>query len=474
MNTVPELSRKTLIEVAELIRKRDVSPVEVTRGMLDRIENLDKKLHSYLTVATALALDQARKAEEEISKGQYRGPLHGMPVAVKDLIFTKDVPTTCASKILSDWTPDYNATVMEKLYEAGVVLLGKLTLTEFAGIGYHPLIPPALNPWDPNRWTGSSSSGSGVATAACLCFGSLGTDTGGSVRFPAGACGVVGVKPTYGRVSRHGVFPLAESLDHVGPLTRSVEDVAVFMQAIAGFDTNDPTTRREPVPDYLETLKKGVRNVRVGVDWAYCSARVDPVIKRAVVAATKVLEDLGARIEEVKLSGIEEATQTWGVIFTAECGASHEATYPSRADDYSPPFRAFLHEAEKMRGIDYAKAYSARQRVGRVIDDLFQSVDLLLCPSMGIVQLPLNGKPLEAVITPEIADDLLRFTSPFSLSGSPTISLPCGFSSEGLPLSLQIVGRHGAEAAVMQAGYAYEQATEWHKRQPPLSLGFSS
>ena len=468
MNPVSELCTKTLTDVAGLVKTKGASPVEVTVAMLERIERLDRKLHSYLTVARDLALQQARRAEQEISKGYYRGPLHGIPLAVKDLICTRNVRTTCASKILADWVPDYNATVIEKLYAAGVVLLGKLTLTEFAGIGYHPTIQPALNPWDSNRWTGSSSSGSGVATAASLCFGSLGTDTGGSVRFPAAACGIVGLKPTYGKVSRYGVFPLAESLDHVGPMTRSVEDAAVLLQAIAGFDANDPTTRREPVPDYLANLKNGVRGICIGVDWSYCSARVDPEISEAILAATKVLGDLGARIQEVEVSSIEEAIGAWGVIFTAECAASHEATYPSRAADYSPPFRAFLEESEKVRGLDYAKAHAARQKVSRMVDNLLQTVDLLVCPTMGMVPMRLNGAAPEEIITPEIGHDLLSFTSPFSLSGNPTISVPCGFSTDGLPLSLKIIGRHGQESLLMQAAYAYEQATTWHQRRPSV------
>ncbi len=468
MTAAAELCTRTLTEAAELIRKREISPVELTQAMLDRISALDSKLHSYITVTSDLALRQAHLAEQEINKGDYRGPLHGTPIAVKDLIYTKDIRTTCASKILADWLPEYNATVIEKLYAAGAVLLGKLSLTEFAGIGYHPSIQLPLNPWNADRWPGSSSSGPGVATAASLCFGSIGTDTGGSILFPAAACGIVGMKPTYGRVSRYGVFPLAESLDHVGPMTHNVEDAAVILSAIAGFDPDDPTTRREPLPDYLKTLKDGVKNLRIGMNEAYCTLRVEPQIGKAMMAVTEVLRDLGANIQEVKFSGVEEAIGTWGVIFTAECGSAHETTYPSRADDYSPSFRAFLQDADKVRGIDYAKAHVARQRVSRMIDDSLQSVDLLLCPTMGMVPIALNGRPFEEVISPERAHDLLGFTSPFSLSGSPTISVPCGFSTEGLPLSLQIIGRHGDEGSVMQAAYAYEQSTEWHKRRPPL------
>jgi amidase len=462
-----QLYKHSLAEVADLIKRKQVSPVEVTTEMLERIDRVDSALHSYVTVSRDLALEQARKAESEISKGNYLGPLHGIPIAVKDLIYTKDVRTTCASKILCDWTPEYNATVIEKLYDAGAVLLGKLTLTEFAGIGYHPTFTPALNPWDANHWTGTSSSGSGVAVAASLCFGALGTDTGGSIRFPSAACGVVGVKPTYGKVSRYGVFPLAESLDHVGPICRSVEDAAILLQAIAGFDPNDATTRRESVPDYLANLKAGVKGLRIGVDWSHCS-RTDAETREALVAAAKVLNNAGAQIQEVKFSLIEDAIGAWGAIFTGECGASHEATYPARADDFSVPFRNFLEGAETLRGIDYAKAYAVRQRVTRMIDDLLQEVDLLLSPTMGRAAMKLDGLPLEEVVTPEVGHDLLSFTAPFSLSGNPTVSVPCGFNLDGLPLSLKLIGRHGSEALILQAAHAYEQATTWHKQRPPV------
>lgn len=466
MDLSSERGTRTLMEVARLIRRKEVSPVELTYDMLRRVEEIDPKLHSYITVAPEVALRQAAVAEAEIVDGHYRGPLHGIPLAVKDLIFTKGIRTTCASKILSDWVPDYDATVITKLETAGAVLLGKLSLTEFAGIGYHPSVEMPLNPWNANYWPGSSSSGSGIATAASLCFGSLGTDTGGSLRFPAGACGVVGLKPTYGRVSRHGVFPLAESLDHVGPMTRSVIDAAALLQAIAGFDRNDPTTLCEAVPDYLAEVEGEIDNLRIGVDWSYCSDGVEEEISVAALAAIKVFEGLGAYIQDVNISLIEEAIGAWGVIFAAECVASHEATYPSKADDYSPAFRGFLQEGSNVRGVDYAKAYATRQSIRRMVEDLFQEVDLLFCPTMGMVPLALNGLPFEEVISPDRAHDLLRFTCPSSLTGSPAIAVPCGFSSEGLPISLQLIGRHAEESTVMRAGYAYERATEWHKRRP--------
>src|SRR5215510_9571534 len=377
MATVAELCSATLTEVAELIRKKEISPVELTRAMLDRITALDGKLYSYLTVSADLALQQARAAEQEITKGAYRGPLHGVPIAVKDLCYTKGIRTTCASQILAHWVPDYNATVVDKLNAAGAVLLGKLGMTEFALGGYHPTIHPPVNPWAADRWPGASSSGSGAATAACLCFGSLGSDTGGSIRFPSASCGIVGVKPTYGKVSRYGVFPLGWSLDHIGPMTRSVADAAVMLRTIAGFDPQDPTTRRATVRDYLDTVYNGVKGIRIGVDEQYCTDGVDPQVSKAVLATTSVLKNLGASIQEVKVASINEATDIWYTICAAETAAAHEQWYPSQADAYGPTFRAFLADGVKISGIDYAKADVTRRGVRRMLDDILQQVDLL-------------------------------------------------------------------------------------------------
>ncbi len=469
MANVAELCTKNLTEVAGLIKKKEVSPVELTQAMLDRIAALDGKLYSYLTVTSDLALQQARAAEQEIAQGKYRGPLHGVPIAVKDLCFTKGIRTTCSSKILSDWKPDYDATVVERFSNAGAVLLGKLSMTEFALSGYHPSIHPPVNPWAADRWPGASSSGSGVATAACLCFGSLGSDTGGSIRFPSASCSIVGVKPTYGRVSRYGVFPLGESLDHIGPMTRSVADAATMLRIIAGFDPKDPTTRRVTVRDYVDLLTfNGVKGVRIGVDESYCTTQVDPQVSKAVLATTATFKELGAEIREVKYSVSNADLDDWFTICAAETAAAHEKWFPSRAADYGPTFRSFLEEGVKVRGIDYVNATVRRQFVRRALDDLFQNVDVLLCPSMPLLPMAVKDFPPDAPLSRGGASGLLRLTGPFDLTGSPTISLPCGFSKEGLPISLQLVGRHDEEGLLVQAGHVYEQATEWHAKQPQV------
>lgn len=467
MPSAADLCTKSLTEVADLIRRRQVSPVEVTRAVLERIEALDAKLHGYLTVTADLALDAAREAEREVVAGRYRGPLHGTPLGIKDLCATRGVRTTCASRVLADWVPDEDATVVDKLKAAGAVLLGKLNMTEFAYGGYHPSLPVPVNPWRPDRWPGASSSGSGVATATGLCFGALGSDTGGSIRFPAAACGIVGVKPTYGRVSRAGVFPLAESLDHIGPMTRRVADAAVLLAAIAGFDAKDPTTRREPVPDYLDRLGRGVRGLRIGVDEAYCTDETEPGVSRAALGTASVLEQAGATLVEVRTDGLLEAARDWYVVCAAEAAAAHERWFPQRAGDYGPTFRALLEDGTRLRALEYARAHVARQRVRRVLDDVWQQADLLLCPSMPTLPPPVAEFGPDAVLPGDAVAPLLRFTAPFDFTGSPTVSVPCWFDPSGLPLSLQLAGPVGADDVVLRAGHAYEQATEWHTRRPP-------
>ena len=466
MADVNELCTKTLTEVAGLLKNKDVSPVELTQAMLDRIAALDGRLRSYFTVTADLALEQAAAAEAEIRKGGYRGLLHGIPIAVKDLCYTAGIPTTAASPMYADFKPDFNATVVDRFYQAGAVMLGKLAMTEFALSGYHPSVEPPVNPWSAEHWPGASSSGSGVATAASLCFGSLGSDTGGSIRFPSACCGIVGVKPTYGKVSRYGVFPLGETLDHVGPMTRSVADAAAILRTIAGFDPHDPTTRRETVRDYMDTLDNGARGLRIGVDEQYCSRDVDPAVRTAVLAAVDVLRDLGAEIHEVDVSGINDATPLWYAMCAAEAAAAHAETFPSRADEYGPTFRAFLERGVTVTGAHYVKGHVARQHTRRLIDDTLQTVDMLLCPAMPTPPMPVKDFSPQATFPEERAPALLAFTAPMDLSGSPTVTVPCGFSEDGLPLGMQLVGRHGEEGTILQAAHAYEQATEWHTRRP--------
>ena len=462
----------SLTELAARLRAKELSSVEVTRSLLERIRKANPYLHAYLTVTEEAALRAAEQADREIGAGRWRGPLHGVPVAVKDLCQTKGVLTTCASRVLRDWRPGANATVVDRLEAAGAVLLGKLNLTEFAVAWYHPDLPAPINPWGPALWPGASSSGSGVATAAGLCFAALGTDTGGSIRFPSAACGIVGLKPTWGRVSRHGVFPLGESLDHIGPMTRTVADAAAVLAAIAGQDPADETSLAAPVENYAAALDGGVKGIRLGLDENFISGGgASPEVAAAVIEAVRVLERGGARVVKVTLPDTEACLPAWTTICTAETAAAHEATFPARAADYGPGFRSFLELGAAVRGQEYAKAHMLRERFANRFQALFDQVDLVACPSMSVVSLPADAMPPDArgLTGP---NPLVRFTAPFNLSRNPTLSLPCGQSAGGPPPSLQLVGRHLSEAVLLQTGAAYERATSWHEQRPPLQGKF--
>ena len=462
-----DLCYRTLTDTAGSLRRREISPVELARMLLTRIDRLEPQLHSYLTVLPERALERASAAERELAAGIDRGLLHGIPIAVKDLFFTKGIPTTCASRVLAGWTPSISATVVERLEAAGAVLLGKLNMTEFAMSGYAPALPIPRNPWDPARHTGGSSSGSGVATAAGLCFASLGTDTGGSIRNPSAWCGVVGLKPTYGRVSRYGIFPLGMTLDHVGPMTRSVADAAAVLQVIAGEDVDDPTSLAAPVPDCSATLTRGVRGVRIGVDERYMSEYVHPDVVAALFAALDVLKRLGAAVVPVAIPAVDEVLEAWSVICGAEAAAAHEATYPARADEYGPTFRSFLEYGTRLSGREYAQAHLLRVEFGRRVQRIFEQADVFACPGAFMQAPPADAIDPYGPFSPAIAP-FIRFTGPFNFSGNPTLSVPAGFSDDGAPHGIQLVGPLLGEAIVCQVGHAYEQNTQWHQRRPPV------
>lgn len=457
----------TIADVAKLLATKQLSPVELTRTMLARIDRLDGRLHAYATRMDEQALADARAAEDEIAAGRHRGPLHGVPVAVKDLCFTAGVRTMGGCKVLAEHVPTFDATVVARLRAAGAVVLGKLSLTEGAMGGYHPDFPIPKNPWSARRWTGSSSSGSGVATAAGLCFAALGSDTGGSIRFPAACCGVVGLKPTWGRVSRHGVLALAESMDHVGPLARSAADAGIVLQAIAGADPDDTTTRHEAVPDMLSGLERGVRGVRVGYDPRQ-PRDVDPEVTGAVAAGVAVLADLGAEIVELELPDVDAQVMGWAALCTVEALLAHAPSYPSRRDEYGPWFRTWLDIGTAISGVDHARAHLQRLDCSARLRTALAEVDVLVCPAMPVPAFPVTDAMQYGTIGQWGPANLQRYTVPTNYDGSPTLTLPCGFTSDGLPLSLQLVGKQLAEPLLIQAGHAYEQATEWHRHHPPV------
>jgi amidase len=458
----------SLGELSALLRRREITAVEATRAILDRTHKLNATLRAYLTVLDDSALRQAEAADKEIAAGKWRGPLHGVPVAVKDLCWTKGVPTTCASKVFRDWRPDSNATVVDRFEAAGAILLGKLNLTEFAMAWYHPEIPGPQNPWNPALWPGASSSGSGVATAAGLCYAAIGTDTGGSIRFPSAANGIVGLKPTWGRVSRHGVFPLCESLDHIGPMTRSVADAALVLSVIAGRDVLDDTSLNAPVDDYAAAINAGANNIRIGVDENYI-ARASNDVATAVMSAIRDFERIGARILNVNLPDVEPSLSAWTTLCASEAVAGHAATYPSRASDYGPGFRSFLELGTSIRGQDYANAHMVRERLANRLQQLFDQVDVIACPSMISATLPNDAIPGDAGSFKE-PNPLLAFTAPFNMSRNPTLSMPAGPGNGAPPPSLQLVGRILGETMLIRTGAAYERATQWHTQRPPGKL----
>ena len=459
-------STKSIAQLAREIQSKELSPVELTNNMLARVEALNPTLHAYNTVTAEQARAQAAAAEQEIEQGNYRGPLHGIPVGLKDLLYTDGVRTTVSSTILKDWAPDTNATVVDKLAAAGAVFLGKTNMTEFALSGYHPDLKAPINPWNADHWSGVSSSGSGVATAAHLCCAAIGTDTGGSIRLPSAVNGVVGIKPTYGRVSRHNAFPLSESLDHVGPIANSVEDAAIVLNAIAGFDGQDPTSIDMPVPDYTAGIGKEIKGLKIGIDATY-NAQVDPEVAAALAGVATALSDLGAEVVDVSVSGIEEGADHWYTLTAVEAAIHHAEFYPQRADEYGPVFRSLLEHGTSRSGDEVSRAYTARGRVKQILTNTFQGVDLLLCPSFAGPSPSLEEFPPQLMLPAEAVGPIVLYQAPFNFSGSPTISLPMGFSASGLPLSLQLVGRHCQEALLVQVAHAYEQATTWHTQIAP-------
>ncbi len=437
--------------------------------MLDRIAALQPQLHSFVTVMADAALAQARVADDEIGCGTWHGPLHGVPIALKDLCFTRNAPTTAGMTILADWVPDYDATVVERLNRAGAVTLGKLKLTEGAVGSHHPAIVPPRNPWNSDHWTGVSSSGSGVATAAGLCFGSLGSDTGGSIRFPSACCNLTGIKPTWGRVSRHGIFTLADSLDHIGPMARSAADAAAILSVIAGEDLNDPTALDAPVPDYLAALGGGVGGLRIGVDADYNATGTDADIVATLEEVQRVLVGLGAELKPVKFPPSRQVAVGKGMAaMGAEVAAAHRAYYPARAAEYGPELGGMIHHAQSLSPLDIADAARARRNFSGEVNRLWKDIDLLLVPALPVTVPTLDTMAAQG-LDPVFMVEMVRYTMPFDMTGSPTITLPGGFSKDGLPIGFQLVGPHLSEDVLCRIGHAYQQATDWHARHPNLA-----
>jgi amidase len=455
-----------LDEVAKRLKARQISSVEATRALLERIERLDPRLKSYATLTPDHALTEAAARDAETAAGTSRGPLHGVPIAVKDLCDTAGVATAAGMTIHRNNLPTQDATVVARLRAQGAVILGKLQMTEGAFGAHHPSIDPPVNPWHAKYWTGSSSSGSGVATAAGLCFASLGSDTGGSIRFPSTMNGLTGLKPTWGRVSRAGVFPLADSLDHIGPMCRSALDCAIVLGAIAGADERDPTAVPMPVPDYAATIASGVAGKRIGLPVNLTGLDADG--RRALDGAVQAFNKAGASVVDVTLpAGFDASARDWVPLCAVECAIAHEKTYPSRAAEYGPVLAGLIDAGRRLSATELAHLLVRRMALRGALDKLLASVDLLLMPVMPQAVWSLQGLAAAGRDADTVAARL-RFTAPFDMSGHPTLTLPGGMTQEGVPVGFQIVSRAFAEAEILAAGHAYQQATDWHSRRPPL------
>ncbi len=463
-------------QLASLIEARQVSPEEALHAYLDRIEQVGPKVNAYITVCADEAVQQARQAGQEIQQGRYRGPLHGIPVAVKDQVHTTGILTTDASKIRADFIPTEDATVVAKLKEAGAVIIGKTNMSEFAiGDSFSSFKGPARNPWDLSRDPGTSSTGSGAATAARLCATSLGEDTGGSIRGPASLCGLVGLRPTWGRVSRFGADGACWSIDTIGPISRTVEDCAATIGAIAGYDPKDPYTRQVPVPDYRQALTGDIRGLKVGLVQDYLDPEksgVDPRVRDAVIAAAGVLSELGAEVRDVSLPLSVNCGVAIRTITHVDRVSLHPEWLRERPQDYHHNTRVSFSTANLIPAPVYYKAQKVRAMVRREVLGALEDVDVLIQPTSAA---PAGVMSMDGTVaSKQQAKQALHrggYTGPYSLTGTTAMSILCGFSSEGdggLPLALQIAGRPFDEATVLRVGHAYEQATPWHNRLPPI------
>jgi aspartyl-tRNA(Asn)/glutamyl-tRNA(Gln) amidotransferase subunit A len=457
----------TLAEAAEKIKAKELSPVELTESALARIESVELKITAFATVTADTARKAAEQAEQEIAAGRYRGPLHGIPMGIKDLYETAGVATTSSSKVRRDYVPAQDSAVVEKLTAAGMVMVGKTHTHEFA---YGAVTPTTRNPWDVEYIPGGSSGGSGAAVAAGACMVGMGSDTGGSIRIPASVCGTVGLKPTYGRVSRRGVASLSWSLDHVGPLTRTVRDTALVMDAIAGYDRADPASADVPVPDFTAELDAGVAGLTIGVPENYFTDRVDPEVTQAVSVATALLEAQGARLREVSIPLAEYIPATEWAIMLPEASAYHQGMLREKADLYGDDVRLYLEAGELVLATDYIKALRVRTLMQQAWRDMFDSIDVLIAPTLAAPALRVD-KP--EVTWPDgsteaATDAYVRLSAPANVTGLPALSVPCGFTTGGLPIGMQLLGRPFAEPALLRVAHAYESATEWAKLVPTL------
>jgi len=462
-----DLRELTLLELAEKLRRRETSPAEIVRLLLDQIRRTDDKVRAYVTVCEQSAVKQAEEAEAELRAGHDVGPLHGIPVSVKDLFETEGIRTTCGSKLMQDYIPRSDCTVVSRLKANGAIVLGKTNTHEFALGG---ITPPTRNPWNLDRIPGGSSGGSAAALAVGSAIATTGSDTGGSIRIPASFCGVVGFKPTYGRVSRAGIFPESWSLDHAGPIARYVEDAALLLRVMAGRDELDPTSSDLPVPDYVEQLKNTTAGMRVGIPSNHFFEQCDGQVTDAVTKAIGLLEDLGLRLVDFEFPNIPEIMAAYTTLDSCEASAYHERSLENRANEYQPDVRLLLEQGLFIPATYYIQALRIRALIFPKIMNLFKRFDVIVTPSEPMVAPAVGQQTVKIDGFEESVDSaLVRYLAPFNLTGLPALSVPCGFSSNGLPIGMQIIGKAYDESTVLRIAYAYEQATDWHKRAPALA-----
>jgi len=458
----------TIAEAGALIARRELSPVELVQSRLTRIERLDGKLHSFIRVLGDEALAAARSAEAEIIAGRSRGPLHGIPIGLKDIYETKGVPTTGHSKVMIDHVPLRDATVVQRFSEAGAIVLGKLATHEFAfgGPSFDLPWPPARNPWDTTRFTGGSSSGTGAAVAAGLVLGGTGSDTGGSIRGPAAYCGVAGLKPSYGRISRAGILPLAFSLDHAGPMAWNAEDCGIMLQAMAGYDPADPASADHPVPDYRASLSGEVKGLRIGLIRHFYETDnpANEATRRGIAAAVKVFEELGCSVRELRVSPLADWAACGIMIMLAEGYAIHEATLRERFSDYGEAFRDRMALAVLTTGADYVQAMRLRRELVAEFATAMVDLDLVITAAAA------SEAPIFDSVGKFAILERPSLTMPFNVTGTPAMSVCCGYTTDGLPLAFQLASKPFDEATVLKAAHAYERATPWRSIRPRLPL----
>jgi amidase len=457
-----DIHYQPLTTVAELIRTRNISPVELTQAILARIEQHDGALKSYTTVTADLALSQAKAAETDIGRGLYRGPMHGIPIAVKDLCFTKGIRTTGGMTMYADFKPDHDATVVTKLAQAGAVLLGKLHMTEGATLEHHPDLPEPVNPWKSDLWTGVSSSGSGLATAAGLTYASIGSDTGGSIRFPSACNALTGVKPSWGLISRYGIFDMAATFDHLGPMTRSAADAAAMLQTLAGWDASDTTSLPWPAPNYLDGLDGvyGARDMRIGLDPEFTETDTDPVTAGFIRDAVSVLANLGATPVQVRFPSAEGILAHAMTLIMVEMAAAHAETYPLNTAKYGKWITRNMEIGRNANSVTLGEGIIERQKFRGAIVKMFSDIDAFVMPVFW------KGAPTWAEMREIAAGDfniIGNFSTPFNAAGVPTITLPCGYSDDGRPVAFQLAGAHGSEQTLLRIAHAYQQVTDWHR-----------